>query len=87
MVQRWIDADKPEAENTHRMRQWSRVVRGIMEVNGFGLSFLTNADAVMLSASPDFTIWTNAFKEIALILGDQATGGLDTERCLSNPVF
>ena len=75
MVQRWIDADKPEAENTHRMRQWSRVVRGIMEVNGFGLSFLTNADAVMLSASPEFTIWTNAFKEIALILGDKAAEG------------
>ena len=29
MVQRWIDADKPEAKNTHRMRQWSRVVRGL----------------------------------------------------------
>ena len=75
MVQRWIDADKPEGENTHRMRQWSRVVRGIMLANGFGGSFLENADAVMLSASPDYTIWNNAFKEIVLILGEQATGG------------
>ena len=75
MVQRWIDADKPEAKNTHRMRQWSRVVRGIMLANGFGGQFLENADAVMLSASPDYTIWNNAFKEIVLILGEQATGG------------
>ena len=75
MVQRWIDARKPEAENSHRMRQWSRVVRGIMLVNKFGGSFLENSDAVMLSASPEFTIWTNAFKEIVLILGDKAVEG------------
>ena len=75
MVQRWIDAGKPEAENTHRMRQWSRVVRGIMEANGFGGSFLANADAVMLSASPEFQIWTIAFKEIVKQLGDMAVEG------------
>ena len=75
MVQRWIDGDKPEGVNTHRMRQWSRVVRGIMLVNGFGGSFLENSDAVMLSASPDFTLWTNAFKEIVSQLGDTAVEG------------
>ena len=75
MVQRWIDADKPEAENTHRMRQWSRVVRGIMQANGFGDAFLENADSVMLSASPEFTLWTNAFKAIVFILGDRAVTG------------
>ena len=75
MVQRWLDAGKPEAVNTHRMRQWSRVVRGIMQANGFGRSFLANSDAVMLSASPEFTIWTNAFKEIVAQLGDRAVEG------------
>ena len=75
MVQRWIDADKPEAAISHRMREWSQVVRGIMLVNRFGGSFLENADAVMLSASPEFTIWTNAFKEIAAQLGDRAVEG------------
>ena len=70
MVQRWIDDGKPEAENSHRMRQWSRIIRGIMEVNGFGGSFLTNADDVMLSTSPEFTIWSNTFKEIVAQLGD-----------------
>ena len=75
MVQRWIDADKPEAEISHRMRQWSQVVRGIMLANRFGGSFLENSDAVMLSASPEFTIWTNAFKEIAAQIGDRAVDG------------
>ena len=75
MVQRWIDAGKPEAENTHRMRQWSRVVRGIMEVNGFGEAFLKNSDDVMLSTSPEFTIWSNTFKEIVAQLGDKAVEG------------
>ena len=75
MVQRWLDAGKPEAVNTHRMRQWSRVVRGIMQANGFGGSFLENSDAVMLSASPDFTLWTNAFKEIVAQLGDRSVEG------------
>ena len=75
MVQRWIDADKPEAENTHRMRQWSRIIRGIMEVNGFGAAFLTNSDDVMLSTSPEFTIWSNTFKEIVAQLGDKAVEG------------
>ena len=75
MVQRWIDKEKPEGGNSHRMRQWSRVVRGIMLVNGFGGHFLKNADAVMLAASPDFTMWTNAFKEIVLILDDKAFEG------------
>ena len=75
MVQRWIDGDKPEGVNTHRMRQWSRVVRGIMLANRFGGSFLENSDAVMLSASPDFTLWNNAFKEIGAQLGDSAVEG------------
>ena len=75
MVQRWLDAGKPESENTHRMRQWSRVVRGIMEVNGFGDSFLKNSDDVMLSTSPEFTFWSNAFKEIVAQLGDTAVDG------------
>ena len=75
MVQRWLDAGKPEGVNTHRMRQWSRVVRGIMQANGFGRSFLENSDAVMLSASPDFTLWTNAFKEIVAQLGDRSVEG------------
>ena len=75
MVQRWIDAGKPEAAICHRMRQWSQVVRGIMQANSFGGSFLENADAVMLSASPEFTIWSNAFKEIEAQLGDKAVEG------------
>ena len=75
MVQRWIDAGRPEAENTHRMRQWSRVLRGIMQVNGFGEMFLDNTDDVMLSSSPEFTIWSNAFKEIVAQLGDKAVEG------------
>ena len=75
MVQRWIDADKPEAENSHRMRQWSRIIRGVMEVNGFGAAFLTNSDDVMLSTSPEFTIWSNTFKEIVAQLGDKAVEG------------
>ena len=75
MVQRWIDAGKPEGQNLHRMRQWSRVVRGIMEVNGFGAAFLQNTDEVMLATSPDFTIWSNAFKEIVAQLGNQAVEG------------
>ena len=75
MVQRWLDAGKPEGVNTHRMRQWSRVVRGIMLANGFGGSFLENSDAVMLSASPEFTIWNNAFKEIVSQLGDRSVEG------------
>ena len=79
MVQRWIDVGKPESENTHRMRQWSRVVRGIMRANGFGWSFLANADAVMLTASPEFNIWTNAFKEIVAQLGDIAVEGWTTK--------
>ena len=47
----------------------------IMEVNKFGGAFLTNADAVMLSASPEYTIWTNAFQKIVLLLRERATGG------------
>ena len=75
MVQRWIDAGKPEAENSHRMRQWSRIIRGVMEVNGFGAAFLTNSDDVMLSTSPEFNIWSNTFKEIVAQLGDTAVEG------------
>ena len=75
MVQRWIDAGKKESTNTHRMRQWSRVVRGIMLANGFGGNFLGNADAVMLSASPEFATWTSAFKEIVVFLQEKAFEG------------
>ena len=46
-----------------------------MKANGFGDKFLKNADDVMLSSSPDFTIWTNAFKEIVAQLGDRAVEG------------
>ena len=76
MIQRWIDADAPESEKTtHRMRQWSRVIRGIMESNSFGEAFLENTDEVMLQANPDFTIWTNTFKAIADHLEDKAFEG------------
>ena len=75
MVQRWIDVGKKEAETTHRMRQWSRVVGGIMLANGFGGHFLGNADAVMLSASPEFATWTSAFKEIVVFLQEKAFEG------------
>ena len=66
---------RPESVNTHRMRQWSRVVRGIMLANGFGGNFLGNADAVMLSASPEFATWTSAFKEIVVFLQEKAFEG------------
>ena len=87
MVQRWIDAGKKEADNTHRMRQWSRVVRGIMEVNGFGDAFLKNSDDVMLSTSPEFTIWSNTFKGNRRTIRRYSSRGLDRERCLSDSIF
>ena len=77
MVQRWIAAGSKECEKTsHRMRQWSRVVRGIMQANGFGGHFLANTDEVMLETNPEFTDWTNAFKAIVDLLGpEQAQEG------------
>ena len=83
MVKRWIDAGCVESKETkHRMRQWSRVIRGIMESNSFGEAFLENTDAVTLQANPDFTIWANGFKAIAEELGDKAFEGWT-----SNDVF
>ena len=77
MVKRWIDAGSVEAqENLHRMRQWSRVVHGVMLANGFGNHFLANFDDVMLDANPEFTAWANAFKAIVDALGvENATEG------------
>ena len=77
MVQRWIDAGSVEApENLHRMRQWSRVVHGVMLANGFGTDFMKNFDDVMLDANPEFTAWANAFTAIVDTLGiQQATQG------------
>ena len=66
MVKRWIDQGSKEGpKNLHRMRQWSRVIHGIMIANGFGEHLMQNFDEVMLSTSPDFTTWANAFKAIA----------------------
>ena len=76
MVKRWIDQDSKEGPNNlHRMRQWSRVVHGIMLANGFGEHFMQNFDDVMLSTSPEFTIWENAFKAIANERPEIATVG------------
>ena len=76
MVKRWIDQDSKEGPNNlHRMRQWSRVVHGIMLANGFGEHFMQNFDEVMLSTSPEFTTWTNAFKAIANERPEIATVG------------
>ena len=66
MVKRWIDQGSKEGPNNlHRMRQWSRIIHGIMLANGFGEHFMQNFDEVMLATSPDFTTWANAFKAIA----------------------
>lgn len=79
MVKRWIDTGAAEAEKTtHRLRQWSRVIRGIMEANGFGDAFLENSDVILLQANPEHTIWTNAFNAIADELGDKAFEGWTT---------
>ena len=79
MVKLWFDAGCNEAEKTsHRLRQWSRVIRGIMEANSFGDAFLGNTDAILLQANPVFTIWTNAFRAIAEELGDTAFDGWTT---------
>ena len=76
MVRRWIDQGSKESpENLHRMRQWSRVVHGIMNANGFGDHFMKNFDEVMLSTTPEFTVWTNAFKAIADQRPEIATTG------------
>ena len=76
MVKRWQVAGAVEVgETTHRMRQWSRVIRGIMKENGFGEAFLENTDAIMLQANPEFTLWSNAFKAIVDQLEDQAFEG------------
>ena len=65
MVKRWIDQGSKEGpKNLHRMRQWSRIIHGIMLANGFGEHFMQNFDEVMLSTSPEFTAWANAFKAI-----------------------
>ena len=78
MVKRWINNGCIESEETkHRMRQWSRVIRGIMEANSFGEAFLENTDEVMLQANPEFTIWANAFKEIVEVLGDKSLHRMD----------
>ena len=72
IVQRWIDAGMQEApENLHRMRQWSRVIHGIMLENGIGEHFMKNNDEVMLQANPEFTAWSNAFKAIVEELGEE----------------
>lgn len=76
MVKRWQVAGAVEVgETTHRMRQWSRVIRGIMNANGFGKAFLDNTDAIMLQANPEFTLWTNAFQAIVDGLGEKAFEG------------
>ena len=76
MVQRWIDQGSKEGpKNLHRMRQWSRVVHGIMIANGFGEHFMQNFDEVMLSTSPEFTAWANAFKAIVKEKPEIATTG------------
>ena len=80
MVQRWIDTGSQEGpDNLHRMRQWSRVVHGIMLANGFGEHFMQNFNEVMLQASPEFTAWANAFKAIANDLGEKAFEGWTTQ--------
>ena len=76
MVKRWIDQGSKEGpKNLHRMRQWSRIVHGIMLANGFGDHFMQNFDDVMLSTSPEFTIWANAFKAIVNEKPETATTG------------
>lgn len=76
MVQRWIaSGSKEETETLHRMRQWSRVIKGIMTANSFGNHFIQNYNEVMLQANPEFTAWSNAFKAIANELGDKAFDG------------
>ena len=80
MVKRWMDAGSVEApENLHRMRQWSRVIHGIMLANDFGKHFMKNFDDVMLDANPEFTAWANGFKQIVAELGiETATIGFTT---------
>ena len=80
MVKRWVDAGATEgSENLHRMRQWSRVMHGIMNANGFGDHFMENFDDVMLDANPEFTAWANGFRAIVDTLGvEQATTGFTT---------
>lgn len=80
MVKRWIDAGSIEGpENLHRMRQWSRVIHGIMQANDFGDHFMKNFDDVMLDANPEFTAWANGFRAIVDTLGiEQATTGFTT---------
>ena len=79
MVKRWIDQGSKEGpKNLHRMRQWSRIVHGIMLANGFGEHFMQNFDEVMLSTSPEFTTWANAFKAIANEKPAKATTGWTT---------
>ena len=76
MVKRWIDQGSKEGPNNlHRMRQWSRIIHGIMLANGFGEHFMQNFDEVMLATSPDFTTWANAFKAIANERPEIATVG------------
>ena len=77
MVQRWIESGAIEApKNLHRMRQWSRVVHGVMLANGFGEYFMRNFDDVMRDADPEFTAWANGFKQIVVQLGgEKATTG------------
>jgi hypothetical protein len=79
MVKRWIDQGSKEGpKNLHRMRQWSRVVHGIMLTNGFGEHFMQNFAEVMLSTSPEFTTWANAFKAITKEKPEMATTGWTT---------
>ena len=76
MVKRWIDQGSEEGpRNLHRMRQWSRIIHGIMLANGFGEHFMQNFDEVMLSTSPEFTTWANAFKAIVGKKPEIATTG------------
>ena len=79
MVERWIDQGSKEGpKNLHRMRQWSRIVHGIMLANGFGEHFMQNFAEVMLSTSPEFTAWANAFKAIVREKPEIATTGWTT---------
>ena len=74
MVRRWIDQGSKEGpKNLHRMRQWSRIIHGIMLANGFGEHFMQNFAEVMLSTSPEFTTWANAFKSIVREKPNMAT--------------
>ena len=80
MVKRWIDDGAIEGpENLHRMRQWSRVIHGIMKTNGFGDHFMKIFDDVMLDSNPEFTAWANGLRAIVDTLGiERATTGFTT---------